>query len=68
MENSAAVQDAIAEQEPEKRMRKLWLEAAEKALATNASTFAALKLTYILEGNDLVAALQAKGYKIEAPE
>ena len=68
MANSAALQDAIAEQESEKRMRKLWLEAAEKALATNASTFAALKLKYILEGNDLVAALQAKGYKVEAPE
>lgn len=68
MENSAALQDALADQDPEKRMRKLWLEAAEKALATNASTFAVLRLKNILEGNDIVAALEAKGYKVEAPE
>ena len=68
MENTVAIQNAIAEQAPEKRMRKLWLEAAEKALATNASTFAVLRLKNILEGNDLIAALQEKGYTVEAPQ
>ena len=68
MESTAAVQDMMAEQDPDKRMRKLWLEAAEKALATNASTFAVLRLKNILDGNDMVAALQAKGYTVEAPE
>lgn len=68
MEGTAAVREYMAEQDPEGRMRKLWLEAAEKALATNASTFAVLRLKNILEGNDLVAALRARGYAVEAPE
>ena len=67
MESTQAVQSFMSDQDPDRRMRKLWLEAAEQALATNASTFAVLKLKYILEGNDLVAALQAKGYTVEAP-
>ncbi len=68
MENTAALQNALAGQMPDQRMRKLWLEAAEQALATNASTFAVLRLKNILEGNDLIAALQARGYSVEAPQ
>jgi hypothetical protein len=68
MQTTRAVSERIEGEGLERRMRKLWLEAAERALATNRSTFAMLKVRYILAGDDLVAALQAKGYRVEAPE
>lgn len=46
----------------------LWLANAEKALANNASTFAVLRMNDILSPTGLIAALEAKGYKIESPE
>lgn len=52
----------------EQRVRKLWLEAAEKALATNTTSFAVLDLKHILDAGDALATLKAKGYLIEAPE
>jgi hypothetical protein len=68
MSSSPALKAVLDEQSVEQRMRKLWLEAAEQALAANDSTFAMLKLKDILAGNDLLAALQAKGYLVEAPD
>jgi hypothetical protein len=68
MDGAPAIRAMIGDQQPEQRMRKLWLEAAERALANNRSTFAVLSLTRILKGNDLVADLQARGYTVEAPE
>ncbi len=68
MTSNAAIREQIAAQDPERRMRRLWLEAAEKALATNHTSFAALSLKKILDGDDLVAALKEKGYTVEAPE
>lgn len=68
MKNTRVVKQRFDGEAAEQRMRKLWVEAAEKALATNRSTFAMLKVRYILQGDDVVAALQAKGYKVEAPE
>lgn len=50
------------------KSRALWLENAEKALANNASTFAVLRMNDILSPDGLIAALQAKGYKVESPE
>ena len=68
MENSAAVREGLGLEGTEQRMRKLWLEAAENALANNTSTFAMLKLKTILKGDNLLAALQAKGYTVQAPD
>jgi hypothetical protein len=68
MKNTRVIKQRFDGEAAEQRMRKLWLEAAEKALATNRSTFAMLQVRYILKGDDVVAALQAKGYKVEAPE
>lgn len=48
-------------------MRDKWLASAEKSLATNATTFAILKLQDILSPTGYVAALKAKGYLVEAP-
>ena len=68
MESSAAVRDGLGFEDAKRRMRKLWLEAAENALANNTTTFAMLSLQSILKGDDMIAALQAKGYTVEAPE
>jgi hypothetical protein len=49
-------------------MRQKWLAGAEKALATNASTFALLQMKDILDPNGVIAALAAKGYTVEQPQ
>lgn len=50
------------------RSRAAWLAAAEKSLATNASTFATLPIDDILDPKGLVAVLEAKGYTVQKPE
>ena len=52
----------------EQRLRDSWLAAAEKALATNQSTFAVLTVAQIMSPTGVVAALQAKGYAVEQPD
>jgi len=46
---------------------RLWLEAAERALATNTSTFAILDIVELLGEDGLLAELRARGYEIIAP-
>lgn len=50
------------------RLRSQWLAAAEAALARNAVTFAALPLSDLLGANGYLAALQARGYTVIAPD
>ncbi|HEX9172740.1 MAG TPA: TraB/GumN family protein [Telluria sp.] len=50
------------------RARAAWIAAAERSLATNASTFATLRLSEILDPKGMVAALEAKGYVVQKPE
>lgn len=52
----------------EARVRNQWLEIAEAALAKNQVTFATLSMNDAISPNGYVAALQAKGYVVEAPE
>lgn len=47
---------------------KKWLANAERALEANNTTFAVLSLARILDPQGPLAQLQAKGYKVEAPE
>lgn len=49
-------------------MQKNWLANAEHALDANNSTFAVLPLAQLLDPKGPLAQLQAKGYKVEAPE
>jgi hypothetical protein len=49
-------------------MQKNWLANAERALEANTSTFAVLPLARLLDPKGPLAELQAKGYKVEAPE
>ena len=45
-----------------------WVSAAEKALATNTSTFAVVQIKDILDPQGVIATLQAKGYTVEPPK
>ena len=45
-----------------------WVAAAEKALATNASTFTVVHIKEILNPKGVIATLKAKGYTVEAPK
>lgn len=49
------------------RMENEWLAAAEKALGQNASTFAVLPMSQLLQPDGLLRRLAAKGYIIEEP-
>ena len=46
---------------------RLWLEAAERALATNSSTFAVLDIVELLGEDGLLAELKARGYEVQEP-
>lgn len=48
-----------------RRSKQKWLDAAESALARNASTFSTLTVNDIVDKTGLVAQLEAKGYKVE---
>lgn len=56
----------IANVEP--RMQARWLEIAEGALKKNRITFATLPVWQLVKSDGYLAALQAKGYQVEAPE
>lgn len=45
-----------------------WLDAAEKALATNPTTFATLTMSQLLDADGLLARLRGRGYEVVAPE
>lgn len=49
------------------RVNQLWLDAAENALATNASTFAILPINELVTADGLLSELAAKGYEVRAP-
>ncbi|HTQ98890.1 MAG TPA: TraB/GumN family protein [Candidatus Acidoferrum sp.] len=50
-----------------KRQQLQWLDAAEHALKTNASTFAVLNIRDLLSKDGMLAKLQARGYQVQAP-
>jgi hypothetical protein len=50
------------------QVRDAWLAAAEKALATHATSFALLPMAEILKPDGYLAALAARGYAVEAPD
>ncbi|WP_394696630.1 TraB/GumN family protein [Pseudoxanthomonas japonensis] len=52
----------------ESRMQARWMEVVEGALQKNRITFATLPVWQLVKPDGYLAALQAKGYEIEAPE
>jgi uncharacterized protein YbaP (TraB family) len=49
------------------RLESAWLAAAETALTNNQTTFATLPMHRVLEANGYLAALKARGYRVEEP-
>lgn len=68
MMNSTAIKGQPGFQLMRERMLGAWMAAAETALANNATTFATVQLKDILDPRGPVAALQAKGYAVVAPD
>lgn len=66
--NSAIMKEQPGIQSLDARMQQAWVEAAERALANNASTFAVLSLKRIFDPKGVLADLQARGYQVESPE
>lgn len=66
--NSQIAKNSPALRNMRERMRAVWIQAAEKALADNVSTFAVLQMKDIVDPKGLVADLQAKGYTVESPK
>jgi TraB/PrgY/gumN family len=50
------------------QLKALWLDAAERSLATNHSTFSVLSLAELTSADGQLAALRAKGYVVEEPQ
>jgi hypothetical protein len=50
------------------RSRASWLQAAERSLASNTTTFATLSMGQILGPKSFLAELQARGYTVESPK
>jgi len=50
------------------QVHALWLEAAEKSLAANATTFAIVPFVKLTRADGYLAMLRKKGYLIEAPQ
>lgn len=77
VDNKAACEDAVLNselaqdqglQDIKATLKALWLEAAEAALTNNTHTFASLPMEELLKPDGYLAALAAKGYKVEAAE
>jgi hypothetical protein len=49
------------------RLNQMWLDAADNALTTNASTFAILPIMDLLDEEGLLSKLKAKGYDVSEP-
>ncbi|WP_296950970.1 TraB/GumN family protein [uncultured Massilia sp.] len=65
--DSSFVKDVAGIRQMRERLRASWLKAAEKSLATNASTFAVLEMRDVVDAKGYLAALKAKGYAVESP-
>ncbi len=65
--SSAAEQASPAFRSIRERLRTAWLEAAEKAMAENASTFAVLEMKEVFDPTGYLGALRAKGYTVDSP-
>jgi len=65
MQASVAQKNGMGNAEAE--VRAAWMSAAEAAIANNAVSFALLPMSELLKADGYLAALQAKGYLVEAP-
>lgn len=66
LQNSAVQEHGMGDLR--ERVRSVWLESAEAALARNAVSLAVLPMGQILGEKGYVAELQSRGYAVEAPE
>lgn len=65
---SATVTQKVGMQDLPERVRAAWLQHAEAALDTNASTVAVLSIARMFGDDGYLTALQARGYEVIEPE
>lgn len=68
MMDNSAMKNMLALQGLAARMKDGWFMAAERALATNKTTFAVLRMQQVLAPDGYLAGLAAKGYVVDKPE
>jgi len=68
MTSSPALKNSPAFQTMEARMAEAWVAAVEKALDTNRSTFAMMRMHNLLDAKGVLRTLEAKGYQVTQPE
>lgn len=68
MTNSTWMKSVKGADDLDARSKASWLAAAEKALASNRSTFALLPVGRAMNGGGYLDALKEKGYTVEQPE
>lgn len=68
MNGNSAIKNLVVLQGLGARMKDGWFMAVERALATNKSTFAVLRMKDVLDPNGYLAGLEAKGYTVERPQ
>ncbi|MFC4763396.1 TraB/GumN family protein [Dyella koreensis] len=50
------------------KVEAIWMKAVDRAMASNAQTFALLPMEEVLSGKGYLAKLKAKGYVVQSPE
>jgi hypothetical protein len=68
MNSSPALKNSPEFQSMEARMAETWINAVEKALDKNDSTFAVLKMSTLLNPKGVLQTLASKGYVVQQPE
>jgi hypothetical protein len=66
--SDSAIGQQIGMGNGEARVKAMWLDKAEQALASNTTTFAIVAIDDLLEPGGYVDALRAKGYTVLAPD
>lgn len=68
MKSNAAFKNAAGFSMLDERVKQAWIAEAERALASNSTTFAMLRMPDVLRPDGYLAALEAKGYTVQKPE
>jgi hypothetical protein len=63
----AGIASQLGQSDVQARIQELWLQTADKALASNRSTVAVLNMGDLLGPKGYLARLRAKGYQVEEP-
>ncbi len=64
----ASFAEKLGFKDVEQHVRQLWFESVDRALSSNAQTFALLPMDEVLSANGYLAQLKARGYTVQSPQ